>query len=99
MTFVAMRMSPLQALLTAMVPGNRRGTLLSLTVGVGQIGSGIGSAFAGALYGTFGFLGNSLLAAAATLVMGIVVWKFLPEPQEQAIPLPTNLPISPEQTP
>ncbi|MBL7978614.1 MAG: MFS transporter [Bacteroidetes Order II. Incertae sedis bacterium] len=89
MTFVAMRMTPLQALLTAMVSGDRRGTLLSLTVGVGQLGSGLGSALAGALYGTFGFLGNSLLAASATLLMGLVVWKFLPEPQQ-----PASLPVA-----
>lgn len=88
MVFVAMRMSPLQALMTAIVPAEKRGTLFSLTLGLGQIGSGIGSTLAGIMYKYMGYESNTMLSAFFILMMALVVWRYLPEPpihEEMAI--------------
>lgn len=84
MMFVAMRMSPLQALLTALVPGEQRGTFMSLTVGIGQLGSSIGSAVAGLLFTHYGYLSNTVLSAILITLMGLLVWWRIPEPSSQA---------------
>ena len=80
MVLVAMRISPLQSLMTALVPGARRGALMSLAVGVGQIGFGAGSSAAGALYGRFGYLSNTVGGALAVFLMAFIVHRYLPEP-------------------
>ena len=80
MMMVAMRISPLQALMTTLTTPEKRGSLMSLTVAVGQVGGGLGSALAGYLYGQYGFLSNSLVASFFILMMAVVVWKMLPEP-------------------
>lgn len=84
MTMVAMRLSPLQSLMTALVSSNRRGTLLCLTIALGQVGFGLGGAVAGLAYTKYGYISNTISAAAAILVMAIIVQAFLPEPQEDA---------------
>lgn len=80
MMLMAMRISPLQALLTALVPASRRGTLLSLTVAIGQIGISIGGAIAGPVYSYSGFFASTALAAIALLLAAWVVGALLPEP-------------------
>ncbi|MEM1270665.1 MAG: MFS transporter [Bacteroidota bacterium] len=75
-----MRISPLQSLLTAIVPDERRGMLLGMAVGIGQIGIGLAGALAGPIYASAGYLSNTVLAAAGMLAMGAVVWLLLPEP-------------------
>ncbi|MEM1116024.1 MAG: MFS transporter [Bacteroidota bacterium] len=84
MALFAMRMAPLQALLTALVPGRQRGAFLSLTIAVGQIGTGLGATLGGVLYATFGYEANTVASAAAILAMGALVWLRLPEPTGQA---------------
>jgi predicted MFS family arabinose efflux permease len=71
----------MQALLTALVPARRRGTLLSLTVAIGQIGISIGGAIAGPVYGYSGFLLSTVIAAVAMLGGALVVSARLPEPR------------------
>ena len=84
MGLFALRASPLQALLTALVPGRQRGTLMSLVIAVGQIGTGLGAVVAGVLYARWGF-GTVAVASAATVVaLAWAVWRFLPEPTGQA---------------
>ena len=85
MGLFAMRMSPLQALLTALVPSRQRGAFLSLTIAVGQIGTGLGAILGGVLYAGLGYESNALASTAAILAMAALVWRRLPEPTEQAV--------------
>ena len=80
MILVAMRISPLQALLTALVSADRRGTLMSLAVAVGQAGSVIGTAISGFLYTSLGFGSNTVLSGIAMVCMALLVAWALPEP-------------------
>jgi len=80
MVLVAMRISPFSALLTALVDDDRRGSLMSLTVALGQVGFALGGAVAGPLYANVGFGSNAALGAGAVLAMGLIVWFLVPEP-------------------
>jgi predicted MFS family arabinose efflux permease len=86
MVLLAMRLSPFQALLTALVDERRRGTPMSLVVAIGQLGGGLGAAIAGPLYADVGFLGCSLLAAGSILVTGLLVLAWIPEPGRASAP-------------
>lgn len=80
MVLVAMRISPFSALLTALVNDHRRGSLMSLTVALGQVGFAVGGAVAGPLFAQRGYASNTVLGAASVLGMGLIVWFFIPEP-------------------
>lgn len=80
MGLFSMRMSPLQALLTALVPDRLRGTLMSLTIAVGQVGTGLGASLAGLTYASWGYRSTTWLSAAVIVVMAWLVWRYLPEP-------------------
>lgn len=84
MVLVAMRISPFSALLTALVSDERRGSLMSLTVALGQLGFALGGAIAGPLYAGIGYQSNTYFAAASVLIMGLIVWFFIPEPELEA---------------
>ncbi|MCB0710750.1 MAG: MFS transporter [Ignavibacteriae bacterium] len=77
MAFVASRMSPMQALMTQLATGAQRGTLMSLVTSIGQIGFGMGSAFASAVWRLFGFTGNAIVAMVSVLLMAGIVWQYL----------------------
>lgn len=81
MVLVAMRVSPFSALLTALVRDERRGSLMSLTVALGQFGFAFGGAIAGPLFAQLGYASNSILGALSVLGMGLVVWYLVPEPR------------------
>ena len=83
MMLIAMRTSPYSALLTALVPASRRGSLMSLTVALGQLGFALGAMVAGLSYSTWGFAGNTVLGAVAVLSMGWIVWTRVPEPERE----------------
>lgn len=80
MVLVAMRVSPFSALLTSLVRDERRGSLMSLTVALGQMGFALGGAIAGPLYAGVGYLSNAVLGALFVLGMGLIVWYRVPEP-------------------
>ncbi|MGH9943663.1 MAG: MFS transporter, partial [Pyrinomonadaceae bacterium] len=80
---VAARMSPFQALLSALAPDQQRGKLMSFAISIGQIGFAAGGVLAGAAYTRFGYVSNTVAAAAAVLLMALLVWKFLPEPRRE----------------
>ncbi len=80
MLTVAMRLSPLQSLLSALVPDQQRGLMMSGAVSVGQLGMAISAGVAGVLYGAYGFRANTLVGAVALLGMALVVYVGLPEP-------------------
>ena len=81
MVLIAMRMSPISALLTALVSDDRRGSLMSLAVATGQVGFAVGSAIAGPLYSALGFVSDTVLGALALLAMATVVGYLVPEPE------------------
>jgi len=81
MVLVAMRISPFSAMLTALVSDDRRGSLMSLTVALGQLGFALGGAIAGPLFAHVGYRSNTLLGAGAVLLMGLIVWFRIPEPR------------------
>ena len=80
MGLFSMRMSPLQALLTALVPGRLRGTLMSLTIATGQVGTGLGASLAGMTYAGWGYRATTWFSAVTILLMAALVWGYLPEP-------------------
>ncbi len=88
MVLVATRISPFSALLTALVSDERRGSLMSLTVALGQVGFALGGAVAGPLFAEVGYVSNTVLSAAAVLAMGLIVWFFVPEPVPDRSPNP-----------
>ena len=85
MTLFAMRMSPLQALMTAIVPERVRGSFLSMAIAVGQVGTGIGATLAGALYEGAGYRAATFASGAVVLAMTVLVWLALPEPEGDAV--------------
>ncbi len=80
MALVAMRVSPMQSLLTALVPAERRGALMALTVAIGQVGIGIGSAVAGPAFTRWGYESNTIAGAVAILGTAALVFHGMPEP-------------------
>jgi predicted MFS family arabinose efflux permease len=80
MVLVAMRISPFSALLTALVSDHRRGSLMSLTVALGQVGFAVGGTLAGPLF-AIGYWSNTLLGAVSMLGTGFIVWFLVPEPR------------------
>ena len=81
MILISMRISPFQALITALVDADRRGILMSLSISIGQIGMGVGSNLAGLAYLKYGYLSNTMMGALSMVVMAGVVAFFLPEPK------------------
>lgn len=79
MMLVAVRVTPFQTLLSESISDDRRGSLMSLTAALGQVGMGMGGAVAGYLYADFGFMSNSLISGLAILTTGVLIWKFVPE--------------------
>jgi len=81
MLLIAMRISPFQALSSELVQSNNRGTLMSLLVAIGNIGSGLAGALAGPLYEYSGYLSNTLFGAFTIILTALLVWKYVPEPE------------------
>jgi len=86
MVMFALRISPLQSLMTALVEEQRRGALLSLAVAIGQVGIGIGGAAAGMAYVKWGYVSNTMTGAVAILGMALLVHLSLPEPKDDKDP-------------
>lgn len=86
MVLIAMRISPFSALLTALVPDHNRGSLMSLTVALGQVGFGLGGALAGLAYAELGYGSNTIIGAISVLGMGLIVWFLVPEPTREEAP-------------
>ena len=80
MILFAARVGPIQALLTQLVRGERRGSLMSLAVGTGQLGFAAGGTLAGIVYSRAGFRTSTALAAAFLLLTAWIVARFVPEP-------------------
>lgn len=87
MVLIAMRISPFSALLTSLASDHRRGSLMSLTVSLGQAGYAVGGALAGPLYAKVGYGSNTVLGAVSVLAMGLIVWLWVPEPETRPAPV------------
>ena len=94
MVLVAMRLSPFSALLTALVSDERRGSLMSMTIALGQVGFAVGAAAAGPLYSRFGYGSNTVLAAAAVLLTAGIVAYLVPEPAPHDDTSPVRVTVS-----
>lgn len=79
MVLVSARMGPFQALLSEIVPAERRGSLMSLSIATGQLTMGICSAAAGIVYIELGYFFSSVLGGTGMLAMGYLVWRYIPE--------------------
>ena len=86
MVLVSMRVSPFSALLTSLVDDERRGSLMSLTVALGQVGFAVGSAVAGPLFAHVGYTSNAVIGAVFVLALGVIVWSRIPEPGSATAP-------------
>ncbi|MEJ7616392.1 MAG: MFS transporter [Pyrinomonadaceae bacterium] len=84
MILVAARMSPVQALLSGLTRGTERGSLMSLTIALGQTGFAVAGAVSGIIYTRYGYGGNTIVAAICVILMALLVWRYLPEPQPEA---------------
>jgi predicted MFS family arabinose efflux permease len=78
------RMSPFQALLSALVPDDRRGALMSLTVALGQVGFASGAALSGVIYSLISYRASTFVGAAVALIVTVIIWKMLSEPAVQS---------------
>lgn len=88
MSFLAMRTSPFQSLLTEFVTSDNRGTMMSTCVAMGQVGMTIAGLIAGSVYLEIGFIGNSITGATSLIIAGVLVWRILPESQIVSNPSP-----------
>jgi MFS family permease len=95
MLTVGIRVSPLQSLLTALVPDQERGLLMGLAMSVGQAGFGFGSFLASLTYGPYGYVSNSVVGAAAMVLMAVLVHLGIAEPRLRSSDEPPAAP-SPE---
>ncbi|MBX2804273.1 MAG: MFS transporter [Myxococcales bacterium] len=86
MATVALRISPYNALLTAMVDLKHRGSLMSLSMAFSQAGFALGAAVAGWTYVSQGYLGNALAASACALAVGVIIALWVDEPVEEEAP-------------
>ncbi|MEM9997935.1 MAG: MFS transporter [Bacteroidota bacterium] len=75
----AARYSAFQAMLTELVVGARRGSFMSLTIAIGQVGFAVGSAVAGTLYAGIGFPMSAIIAGGLAIAAAMLVWVGLPE--------------------
>ena len=91
MALAASRISPLQALLTEMVPAARRGAFMSLTAATGNAGFAVGSAVSGVLYAGLGFGANAVAAGVAAALAAAMVWALIPTVRPAGVPCPPGL--------
>lgn len=83
MVLVSARMGPFQALLSEIVPAERRGSLMSLSIATGQLAMGVCSAVAGVVYIELGYVFSSMIGGTGMLAMGYLVWRFIPETRKK----------------
>ncbi|HKL88879.1 MAG TPA: MFS transporter, partial [Salinibacter sp.] len=95
MVTVGIRVSPLQSLLTALVPDQERGLLMGLAMSIGQAGFGFGSFLASITYGPYGYVSNSVVGAAAMVLMAILVHVGIAEPHLQSSSSDESPPTAP----
>ena len=81
MLLIAIRISPFQALSSELVNSNNRGSLMSLLVAIGNIGSGFAGVLGGYLFEYTGYLSNTIFGGISIIITAYLVWKYVPEPE------------------
>lgn len=94
MLLIAMRISPFQALSTELVKSNNRGTLMSLLVAIGNVGSGLAGSISGPLFEHFGYLSNTLFGTFTIILTAFIVWRFVPEPKLKTSKIEDSLEVA-----
>jgi predicted MFS family arabinose efflux permease len=84
----AARVGPFHAMMTDIVPEDIRGTMISTSIAMGQMGMAIGGMIAGFCYHNVGFFLNTIMGALAVLSVGILI----------AVKIPESLQISKKET-
>lgn len=79
MACASSRSGALRTLVSELVNADQRGTLIYVTLALGQFGFAAGSAIAGTVYSLFGFTGNALFGAIASVGMALLIVRLLPE--------------------
>lgn len=74
----AARWTPIQALMPDLAPETERGSLMSVSMAAGQVGSALGAVAAASSYAAFGYPANSALAACASLATLFLAARYLP---------------------
>jgi predicted MFS family arabinose efflux permease len=92
MALFAARIGPFQALLTQLVPASRRGSLMCLAVGTGQLGFAFGSTLAAFTYTAWGYGVSTTLSALFLLSTAWIVARYLPEPAREDVAEPVTVP-------
>lgn len=82
MAIVGMRIAPLNAWVTGLVTPDRRGSLMALFLATGQIGFAIGSALAGVLFASGGFLACAVVGTISAIVTALLLVG-VPEPTRE----------------
>lgn len=102
MGLFTVRATPFQTLLTEIVSSDKRGSFLNLTIGMGQIGAGVGGGLAGVAYASTGYEETTLLTALAMIIIGLLVWLLLPEtlsrPENDSPPIDSKTQSSSSKT-
>ncbi len=75
------RVGPFQALVSEIVSARQRGAMMSLTIALGQVGMGIGGVLAGIAYSEYGYFSNTVMAALAVVLMGVLIKVYVAEPK------------------
>lgn len=79
MAGAASRSGALRTLVSEMLPAQQRGTLIYVSLALGQLGFAAGSSLAGPLYVNFGFAGNAFAGCLISGAMAWAIWRMLPE--------------------
>lgn len=99
MAGAASRSGALRTLVSELLPAERRGTLIYVSLALGQLGFAAGSALAGPIYVQFGFVGNAVAGCLVSAAMAGLIWRRLPETlRSVSSPTPART-AEPEQAP
>lgn len=85
MGLVGVRISPLNAWVTGLVDHKRRGSLMSLFLATGQVGFALGSAVAGPVFATWGFVACAAIGMLGAL-LATALLAGVSEPRQAASP-------------
>jgi predicted MFS family arabinose efflux permease len=96
MALFASRASSFTTMLTELVEGDQRGSLMSLTVGVGQVGVGLGGVLAGGLYASVGYTPSAVAAGLSMLLIAGLIAVYLPATAPDPEPGSRAPPVLPE---
>ncbi len=81
MLLTSARLGPFRALVTEITSAEKRGKMMSMSIALGQLGMAMGGLIAGFVYTEYGFWLNTIISGIAILLFGLLVWKYIEEPE------------------